>query len=178
MNKEQKEQTITFGELKKTKISVSKKYVEELLRTRVSGDKVEIHLKDLVSKILVTTPEKNMTLPDGKEVRTSYSEIFDQDGKPIEGITAIQAFNGAIIVATANKMYCNKPEIFKTSSSFEEVATPEKKCCFNCGIGSDGCTNKDCSCHQEKLPTSSYEVTCGRCEKSISHKCGRVCSKN
>ena len=25
-----------------------------------------------------------------------------------------------------------------------------------------------------KLPTSSYEVTCGRCEKSISHKCGRV----
>lgn len=27
---------------------------------------------------------------------------------------------------------------------------------------------------KRKLPTSSYEVTCGRCEKSIKHSCGRV----
>lgn len=27
---------------------------------------------------------------------------------------------------------------------------------------------------EKKLPTSSYEVTCGRCEKSIKHSCGRV----
>lgn len=48
-----------------------------------------------------------------------------------------------------------------------ELTTPEKKCCENhfLGIG---------SCHQEKLPTSSYEVTCGRCEKSIKHSCGAV----
>lgn len=26
----------------------------------------------------------------------------------------------------------------------------------------------------KKLPTSSYEVTCGRCEKSIKHSCGRL----
>jgi len=137
------------------------------------------------SKEKPTTPEKSMTLPDGKEVRTSYSEIFDQDGKSIEGITAIQAFNGAIIVATANKMYCNNPEIFKTSSSFEEVATPEKRCvCGEHEILGGAEVERGGVCHrpnnpcyiieETELPTSSYEVTCGRCEKSISHKCGRV----
>lgn len=165
-----------------------------------------------------TTPEKSMTLPDGKEVRTSYSEIFDQDGKSIEGITAIQAFNGAIIVATAKKMYCNNTEIFKTNISFEGVATSEKKCCDECkcngmaiednlGVYHVACTNHNGSCHnlgcpchkpviyeepcmcppcmrmrieegkrnknkETNLPTSSYEVTCGRCEKSFKHSCG------
>lgn len=167
-----------------------------------------------------TTPEKSMTLPDGKEVRTSYSEIFDQDGKSIEGITAIQAFNGAIIVDTAKKMYCNNTEIFKTNISFEGVATSEKKCCDECkcngmaiednlGVYHVACTNHNGSCHnlgcpchkpviyeepcmcppcmrmrieegkrnknkETNLPTSSYEVTCGRCEKSIKHSCGAV----
>ncbi len=127
-----------------------------------------------------TTPEKSMTLPDGKEVSTSYSEIFDQDGKPIEGIIAIQALNGAIIVATAKKMYCNKPEIFKTSSSFEEVSTPEKKWlpyCRKCGLVERECLatfNHEFESDEpvKKLPSSSYEVTCGRCEKSFKHSCG------
>ena len=139
------------------------------------GEDHDIECESLKEK--PTTPEKSMTLPDGKEVRTSYSEIFDQDGKSIEGITAIQAFNGAIIVATAKKMYCNNPEIFKTNISFEEVATPEKKCCDWCISiikGDNSCMRKSCPCHQEKLPTSSYEVTCGRCEKSIKHSCGAV----
>lgn len=117
------------------------------------------------SKEEPTTPEKSMTLPDGKEVSTSYSEIFDQDGKSIEGITAIQAFNGAIIVATAKKMYCNNTEIFKTNISFEEVATPEKREDSPRPQGEDWKEGI-------KPQKASYEVTCGRCEKSFKHSCG------
>lgn len=54
----------------------------------------------------------------------------------------------------------------------EETDTPEKKCCIYCNDNDDmGCRFTKCSCHQVKLPTSSYEVTCGRCEKSIKHSC-------
>lgn len=66
---------------------------------------------------------------------------------------------------------CNNPECQPT--------TPEKKCCEKCqkcpdyGDNHKGyCHYEDCQCHQENLPTSSYEVTCGRCEKSIKHSCG------
>ena len=62
----------------------------------------------------------------------------------------------------------------------EETNTPEKKCCENCN-GKKNQSNSissvcsgHCLCHKENLPTSSYEVTCGRCEKSIKHSCGRV----
>lgn len=53
----------------------------------------------------------------------------------------------------------------------------EKKCCEKCEDGLNKIIRlmcEFCPCHQEKLPTSSYEVTCGRCEKSIKHSCGRV----
>lgn len=62
----------------------------------------------------------------------------------------------------------------------EEPATPEKKCCDNCYLiihsypSIDSCENINCQCHQEKLQTYFYKVTCGRCEKSIKHSCGRV----
>lgn len=47
----------------------------------------------------------------------------------------------------------------------KETATPEKKCC----------ENPMCPFLQEEKPqTSSYEVTCGRCEKSFYHKCESV----
>jgi hypothetical protein len=64
----------------------------------------------------------------------------------------------------------------------EEPATPKKKCCDNCYLildsypSIDSCENMNCQCHQEKLQTYFYKVTCGRCEKSIKlkHSCGRV----
>ena len=64
----------------------------------------------------------------------------------------------------------------------EEPTTPEKKCCDNCHLiihsypSIDSCENINCQCHQEKLQTYFYKVTCGRCEKSIKlkHSCGRV----
>jgi hypothetical protein len=64
----------------------------------------------------------------------------------------------------------------------EEPATPKKKCCDNCYLIIDSypsiysCENINCQCHQEKLQTYFYKVTCGRCEKSIKlkHSCGRV----
>lgn len=64
----------------------------------------------------------------------------------------------------------------------EEPATPKKKCCDNCYLiidsypSIDSCGNINCQCHQEKLQTYFYKVTCGRCEKSIKlkHSCGRV----
>ena len=64
----------------------------------------------------------------------------------------------------------------------EEPATPKKKCCDNCYVildsypSIDSCENINCQCHQEKLQTYFYKVTCGRCEKSIKlkHSCGRV----
>lgn len=51
----------------------------------------------------------------------------------------------------------------------EQPTTPEKKCCNEERPhyhGNDG--------HTYLKPYSSYEVTCGRCEKSIKHSCGRV----
>ncbi len=62
----------------------------------------------------------------------------------------------------------------------EEPTTPEKKCCDTWCVACEEKGIKRCihTCspysHQVKLPTSSYEVTCGRCEKSIKHSCGRV----
>ena len=64
----------------------------------------------------------------------------------------------------------------------EEPATQKKKCCDNCYLiidsypSIDSCGNINCQCHQEKLQTYFYKVTCGRCEKSIKlkHSCGRV----
>lgn len=62
------------------------------------------------------------------------------------------------------------------------TTTPEKKCC-EWNEGNDGGIYHLPTCpkygnekptHQKELPTSSYEVTCGRCEKSIKHSCGRV----
>lgn len=50
----------------------------------------------------------------------------------------------------------------------EEPTTPEKKCW--CTAIHEG----ECQQQEIKLPTSSYEVTCGRCEKSIKHSCGPV----
>ena len=41
-----------------------------------------------------------------------------------------------------------------------QPTTPEKKCC-----------DKDTICNKCAIQTSSYEVTCGRCEKSIKHSC-------
>lgn len=58
---------------------------------------------------------------------------------------------------------CPQPAV--SDQHQKETATPDKQ---------DGCCFCPCDCHQEKLPTSSYEVTCGRCEKSIKHSCGRV----
>ena len=57
-----------------------------------------------------------------------------------------------------------------------QPTTPEKRCCSI--DGKDGyhsllCSRPDLK-EEKKLPTSSYEVTCGRCEKSIKHSCGRV----
>lgn len=69
---------------------------------------------------------------------------------------------------------CHKEEVK------EEKTTPDKKCCDDCKKYELG-VNCQCVCHGvlprhqgEKLTTSSYEVTCGRCEKSIKHSCGRV----
>ena len=82
---------------------------------------------------------------------------------------------------------CPQPAVFDQHQ--KETATPEKKCCEEVEIccshnGNftgetseiDNYTGRKCvcTCHQVKLPTSSYEVTCGRCEKSIKHSCGRV----
>lgn len=58
----------------------------------------------------------------------------------------------------------------------EYPTTPEKKCCSI--DGKDGyhsllCSRPDLK-EEKKLPTSSYEVTCGQCEKSIKHSCGTV----
>lgn len=58
----------------------------------------------------------------------------------------------------------------------EQSATPEKKCCSidgKNGYHSLLCNRPDLK-KETKLPTSSYEVTCGRCEKSIKHSCGAV----
>lgn len=82
---------------------------------------------------------------------------------------------------------CPQPAV--SDQHQKETATPEKKCCEEVEIccshnGNftgetseiDNYTGRKCvcTCHQNKLPTSSYEVTCGRREKSIKHSCGRV----
>lgn len=56
----------------------------------------------------------------------------------------------------------------------EEPTTPEKCPGKYCVYSSVPTCPFDGSFHEvtpEKLPTSSYEVTCGRCEKSIKHSC-------
>jgi hypothetical protein len=57
----------------------------------------------------------------------------------------------------------------------EEPTTPEKD--YDCKNDTlDYCHVHEDKCNEppKKLPTSSYEVTCGRCEKSVKHYCGRV----
>jgi len=51
MNKEQKLKTITFGELKKTKIKMPIKCLKDLFRRYENKDFVEINLKDIINKI-------------------------------------------------------------------------------------------------------------------------------
>ena len=56
----------------------------------------------------------------------------------------------------------------------EEPTTPEKKCTDLRHMGMGESFYCPSPIHQEKLPTSYYEVTCGRREKSIKHSCGVV----
>lgn len=73
------------------------------------------------------------------------------------------------------------PPYCKAEPPKEEPTTPEKKPefkgCF-CPPLSDGSRGvyADCPTHGGKKGLSNvcYEVTCGRCEKSIKHSCGRA----
>ena len=56
--------------------------------------------------------------------------------------------NGKEEPTTPEKTCPNKGKENCICSQCYMPTTPEKKCCFNCGIGSDGCIDKDCSCHQ------------------------------
>lgn len=56
----------------------------------------------------------------------------------------------------------------------EEPTTPEKKCTDLRHMGMGESFYCPSPIHQEKLPTSYYEVTCGRSEKSFKHSCGKV----
>ena len=78
---------------------------------------------------------------------------------------------------------CNNPECQPTTPEKKIHTAPMKKCkickmdyCPECFEFCPMCPRPSVSDrHQEeKLPTSSYEVTCGRCEKSIKHSCGAV----
>ena len=41
-----------------------------------------------------------------------YAEVVDQNGKPISGIVAFQVYKDGLVIATKEKMYTNKPELF------------------------------------------------------------------
>jgi hypothetical protein len=97
-------------------------------------------------------------IEDLKDLHSLLSELLETE-------TCKHNFVGTYPSMKAECTLCGKA----FSEVKEEPTTPEKKCW--CGNAFGDCPS---SHNQEKLPTSSYEVTCGRCEKSIKHSCGRV----
>lgn len=82
----------------------------------------------------------------GKFIRVEYAKNILQ-----KAITTAVAKRELEIAEDAEKKTCpNKGKENCICSQCYMPTTPEKKCCFNCGIGSDGCANKDCPCHQSE----------------------------
>lgn len=58
---------------------------------------------------------KKYFIPGGND----FQEVVDQKGESIKNITAIQVYRDSIIVATKEKMFTNKPELFPGFSALD-----------------------------------------------------------
>lgn len=61
MKKEVKDKTITFGELKEMKITMPKKWLDDLYRRYSGKESVEINIKDIINKILKANKTNKQT---------------------------------------------------------------------------------------------------------------------